>query len=87
MSAEETRRMLKVFGVTVTDFEQEAARLQGRLKEISAWPPGERATLKDLCELLLDLSGKWLQVTQHLFQTQVGLLESLARAAGESPPK
>ena len=83
MSNDDTRRLLKVFGVAVTDFEDEATVLRERAAAIS--PDDATATrslLMDLSELLLDLNGKWADVSKHLTKVQAELLSAVAKATG-----
>lgn len=92
MAADETRQLLKLFGVTVTDFEDEAGRLAeaaDRLSGAGAAEPLARL-LKDLTELCCEMNSRWLRTTQLVFDIQTRLLSRCAEAANrllpESPP-
>jgi len=80
--ADETRRLLKVFGVAVTDFEAEADKLIERASQL-AKPPGEADScrlLRDAAELCRELNTRWLETTQHVFTLQNRLLNACAQA-------
>src|SRR5947209_8191122 len=82
---DETRRLLKVFGVAVTDFEAEAEKLAATAAQLS--PDSGRdqvATLmKDSAELCRELNARWLEVTQRVFALQDRLLARCAEAAAK----
>ena len=82
--ADETRQLLKVFGVCVTDFEAEAARLAEAADRLAAGGPAEQVAglLKDVTDLCRELNTRWLQTTQHIFEAQNRLLARCAEAAG-----
>ena len=75
-----TRMLLKVFGVSVTDFEAESARILDR----AAAAGSERELLRDAAELVAEVQGRWLEVTRRLFEEQGRFLQRLAAAAGGS---
>jgi hypothetical protein len=84
MAAEETRRLLKVFGVSVTDFEDEAARLEAAASQLAASGDPQQAAklLQDGSELCREMNTRWLETTQHVFAMQNQLLARLAEVAG-----
>ncbi len=83
MSNNATRKLLKVFGVAVTDFEDEAVELKERAAALSPDDiASTRSLLMNVSELLLDLNGKWADVSAHLAKIQSGLLSVVAQAAG-----
>jgi hypothetical protein len=83
--AEDTRALLKLFGVAVTDAEAEAEKLSAAAGRLSAGGRDEvAALLKDACELFRELNARWMDVTQRVFAIQGRLQEQLARAA--APP-
>ena len=84
--SDETRRLLKVFGVSVTDFEDEAERLIERASGLAASPAGPDAAqlLKDATELCRELNTRWLDTTKHVFAIQNRLLSSCAAAGGRT---
>ena len=81
--ADETRRLLKVFGVSVTDFEAEAEKLEASAAQLSADSGKEEVArlLKDATELCRELNSRWLETTQHIFVVQNQLLSRCAEAA------
>lgn len=82
MGSGDTRRLLKVFGVAVTDFEDEATVLKERAAALAADDAeATRSLLKDLSELLLDLNGKRADVSAHLTKVQVELLSAAAQTS------
>ena len=66
----ETRRLLKVIGVAVTDFEAEAEKLKGVAQQLSGDTDKAEvaAQLKNVTELCSELNTRWLEVTQRVFQ-------------------
>ncbi len=80
---DETRRILKTFGVAVTDFEAEAAKLQ----EVAAQLSGESSRaeiatlLKNVTELCSELNARWQEVSTCVSTLQVRLLSRCAEAA------
>lgn len=71
----DTRRLLKVFGVAVTDFESEGGELSARIAELGGAPNDELvAALRDLLELVADTNSKWRDVTEHLMQAESRIL-------------
>ncbi len=81
--ADETRRVLKVFGVAVTDFEAEADKLEAAAAQLSAASGKDQIgkLLKDVTELCRELNTRWLETTRHIFAIQNRLLSRLADAA------
>lgn len=80
---DDTRQLLKVFGVAVTDFEAEAARLQELAAQFSSnTGRQEIAThLKNVAELCRELNTRWFDVTQRIVTVQNELLARCADAA------
>ena len=81
--ADETRRLLKIFGVAVTDFEAEAEKLQAAAAQLSADSGKNQVTklLRDATELCGELNNRWLETTQHIFAIQNQLLSRCADTA------
>jgi hypothetical protein len=79
---DDTRKLLKVFGVAVTDAEAEAERLTGTAAELVASTSKEEVAmlLKDASELCRELSTRWLEITQRVFAIQSRLQQQLAEA-------
>ena len=65
MNNDDTRKLLKVFGVAVTDAEAEAERLVGTSAQLSASTGKEEIAklLKDASELCQELNTRWLEIT------------------------
>ena len=59
--ADETRRLLKVFGVAVTDFEAEAEKLEAAAAQLSAASGKDQIgkLMKDVTELCRELNTRW----------------------------
>ena len=81
--ADETRRLLKTFGVAVTDFEAEAEKLQAAAVQLSADSAKDQIVklLRNASELCRELNTRWLETTQHIFAIQNQLLARCADAA------
>jgi len=83
---DETRKLLKVFGVAVTDFEAEADKLAGRAAQLSTTTGKEEiiSLVADTTELCRELGQRWLEITQHVFAMQDRFLAAVAEAAGRA---
>jgi len=83
--ADETRKLLKLFGVAVTDFEAEAEKLAATASQLSADSSKEEVAklLKDAAELCRELNSRWLETTQHIVAAQNQLLATCAEAASK----
>ncbi len=77
MADELTRKMLKVFGVAVTDFEDASRRIQEQART------GSEADLLRLAGEALaasaEVSRRWLEVSRYLFEEQSRLHADLAQ--------
>jgi hypothetical protein len=84
---DDTRKLLKVFGVAVTDAEAEAERLVGTSAQLSASTGKEEIAklLKDASELCQELNTRWLEITQRVFAIQSRLQSQLAEVARKLP--
>jgi hypothetical protein len=82
MNNDDTRKLLKVFGVAVTDAEAEAERLAGTAAQLSASASKEEIArlLKDASDLCRELNTRWLEITQRVFAIQSRLHQQLAEA-------
>ncbi len=82
---DDTRRILKTFGVAVTDAEVETERLVARAGQLSPQSTREEiaALLKDGAELCRELNTRWLEITERVFAIQSGLQAQLAEAAAK----
>jgi hypothetical protein len=79
---DDTRKLLKVFGVAVTDAEAEAERLAGTAAQLSASAGKEEIAklLKDGSDLCRELNTRWLEITERVFAIQSRLHHQLAEA-------
>jgi hypothetical protein len=77
---EDTRKLLKVFGVAVTDAEAEAERLAGTAAQLpaSASKAEIAKLLKDGSDLCRELNTRWLEITERVFAIQSSLQQQLA---------
>ena len=82
---DDTRKLLKVFGVAVTDAEAEAERLAGTVAQLSASASKDEVAklLKDASDLCRELNTRWLEITQRVFAIQTRLQTQLAETAGK----
>ena len=80
---DDTRKLLKLFGVAVTDSEAEAERLAARAGQLSTRSNKEEvgALLKDGADLCRELNTRWLEITERVFAIQARLQTQLAEAA------
>ncbi len=80
---DDTRKLLKIFGVAVTDAEAEAEKLVARAGQLSTGSDKEEivALLKDGAELCRELNTRWLEITERVFDIQSRLQSQLAEAA------
>jgi hypothetical protein len=79
---DDTRKLLKVFGVAVTDAEAEADRLAETAAQLSTGSSKEDVAklLKDASELCREMSTRWLEITERVFAIQNRLRQQLAEA-------
>jgi hypothetical protein len=82
---DDTRKLLKVFGMAVTDAEAEAERLAGTAAQLSASAGKEEVAklLKDANDLSQELNTRWLEITQRVFAIQSRLQQQLAEAGAK----
>ncbi len=80
---DDTRKLLKIFGVAVTDAEAEVEKLLARSGQLSTDSPREEvaALLKDGADLCRELNTRWLEITERVFEIQSRLQSQLAEAA------
>jgi len=82
---DDTRKLLKIFGVAVTDAEAEADKLIGVATQFSANSTKEEIVklLKDASDLNQELNTRWLEITERVFAIQSRLQTQLAEAAAK----
>jgi hypothetical protein len=80
--SDDTRKLLRVFGVAVTDAEAEADRLAGTAAQLAAGAGTEEVArlLKDASDLCRELNTRWLEITERVFAIQGRLQQQLAEA-------
>jgi len=83
---DETRQLLKIFGIAVTDFKAEAKKLQATADQLASDTDKAEITklLKDVTELCNELNGRWLETTRHIFALNNQLLSRCADAAARA---
>lgn len=74
-----TRKLLKIFGVKVTDYEEKTRTLLERA-EAGASQDQLREILTEAVELTADLDRVLREVTAHVLEREREVLERLARA-------
>jgi hypothetical protein len=83
---DETRQLLKIFGVAVTDFEAKAEKLKSVAEQFTDGTDKAEVAghLKNVAELCRELNTRWLQVTERVFEAQNELLVRCAEAADKA---
>ncbi len=87
----ETKKLLKIFGVTVTDFEDESNQIVQRAREVLGSSSSDSAKkfaelARDAVELAADMNAKWLEVTNYMHAQQKKMYDELARLSKEVFP-
>jgi hypothetical protein len=85
MAEEDTRQLLRTFGVTVTNFEEHTAQLLEQAKQLrqAGDSDGMLTLLKDFAGELLDLQRRWLDITNHTLSQQRRVLAEIATLVSE----
>jgi hypothetical protein len=87
MAEDSTRKLLKVFGVAMTDFEDAGARLRERAE--TAAPQDLLALAGETIAASAEMNRRWLDVTRFLFEEQARLHaevgQCIAAARGDRP--
>jgi hypothetical protein len=80
MAEEDTRKLLRTFGVTVTNFEERSMQLMEQAKQLrqEGNSDGMLLLLKDFAGELLDLQSRWLEITNHILSQQRQVLTDIA---------
>jgi hypothetical protein len=80
---DETRQLLKIFGVAATDFEAEAQKLAEVAARFSSRTGRDEIAkhLRNVTESCRELNTRWFDVTQRNFTVQNELLARCADAA------
>jgi len=82
---DETRKLPKIFGVAVTDFEAEAEKLAATAAQLSPDSSKDQVAklMKDAAEQSRELNARWLEITQRVFALQERLLSRCAETAAK----
>jgi hypothetical protein len=82
---DDTRKLLKIFGVAVTDAEAEVEKLLTRSGQLSTDSTREEVAglLKDGADLCRELNTRWMEITERVFAIQSRLQSELADAAAK----
>lgn len=84
MAEELTRKMLKVFGVAVTDFEDAGRRIQEQAKAVA--PQDLLGLAGEALAASAEVSRRWLEVSRFIFEEQARLhadvVQRIAAARG-----
>jgi 3-oxoacyl-[acyl-carrier-protein] synthase III len=80
---DDTRKLLKIFGVAVTDSEAEAEKLIAAAAQLSGNSGKEEivSLLKNASDLSRELNSRWQEITQRVFAIQDRLMSQLAETA------
>ncbi|MEM4312370.1 MAG: hypothetical protein QXX95_08285 [Nitrososphaerales archaeon] len=82
----ETKKMLKLFGVSVTDFEEESKVILERSERLKSASVDEKLKLlRDSFELVNEVHLKWIEVTQFILENERKLINSVIKALEETP--
>ena len=85
MAEEDTRKLLRTFGVTVTNFEERTTQLLEQAKQLRQEGNADAMLplLKNFAGELLDLQGRWLEITNHIITQQRQVLTDIATLVSE----
>jgi hypothetical protein len=85
MPEEDTRQLLRMFGTTVTHFEERTGQLLEQAKQLrqAGDSDGMLMLLKDFAGELLDLQRRWLDITNHTLSQQRRVLTEIATLVSE----
>lgn len=81
---EDTRKLLRVFGVTVTRFEEESEALVERVRAAGPGDPDFVSALRELFELLGESHESWRAVTERILDVQGRRLREIGDALGRT---
>jgi hypothetical protein len=87
MPEEATRKLLKLFGMALTDFEDQTTKTLERLKTEPPPDHSPAATLEvaeDWLKAQAEAMARWLEVTQVLVEIQAKAQAELVRLLGQA---
>jgi hypothetical protein len=86
MPEEGTRRLLKLFGMAVTDLEEETRRALEHIQALGPRPDDPAAALEIVerwLRLSRDVTERWLELTRLIAENQTRVQAELLRMIGE----
>jgi hypothetical protein len=87
MPEEATRRLLKLFGMAVTDLEDETQRALEHIQAMGPRPNDPAAALEIVerwLTLSRDVTARWLEMTRLIAETQTKMEAELLRMIGDA---
>ncbi len=83
MAEDATRRLLKVFGIAMTDFEDQTTQALERLKAAGS-PGGVLPLVEQWLKANGEVMARWLEVTGWLVETQAKAQAELLRVIAQA---
>ena len=83
MADDLTRKLLKVFGVAVTDFEDASRRLQDQAK--GGAEPDLLGLARETVAASAEVNRRWLEVSRFIFEEQARLHAEVAQRLAAPP--
>lgn len=77
----DTRKLLKIFGVSVTDFEEESQRISQNVRNIEVNEGQFGKLVQDALESVQEVSARWFEVTARIIELQRRLLTDIVDSA------
>lgn len=87
MPEDSTRKLLKVFGVSVTECEDAVAALTAALRDPAAMPGGPAAAVEAYGKAARDLAQRWAEVSRLILDYQLRAQDALAAYVRERGPE
>ncbi len=83
---DDTRKLLRIFGVTVTEFEARAEKLTAAPRPEAATAEDVTARMKEMADACRELNARWLEITRHIFAAQDRFLTAMVEGTDKAPP-
>jgi len=77
----DTRKLLKVFGVSVTDFEEESRRISQKARNLQASNGEFVKIVQDALESVQEVNMRWFEVTSRILEIQRKMLGDVIESA------
>ncbi len=77
----DTRKLLKLFGVSVTDFEEESQRISQNLRSLEVNNGQFAKIVQDALESTQEVSARWFEVTTRILEFQRTMLTDIIDSA------